>query len=179
MTTINTWVKVPADSDFSIYNLPFGIFSTQNRSPRLGVAIGEQIVDLQELAQKNVLDEWVQDHSIFAEKSLNRFIALGKPTTSAIRLKIQQLLSDEQSLIKNTPEVFVSQSEATMHLPIEIGDYTDFYSSIEHATNVGKMFRDPANALLPNWKHLPVGYHGRASSVVVSGTPIRLSLIHI
>jgi fumarylacetoacetase len=173
MTTINTWVKVPADSDFSIYNLPFGIFSTQNRSPRLGVAIGEQIVDLQELAQKNVLDEWVQDHSIFAEKSLNRFIALGKPTTSAIRLKIQQLLSDEQSLIKNTPEVFVSQSEATMHLPIEIGDYTDFYSSIEHATNVGKMFRDPANALLPNWKHLPVGYHGRASSVVVSGTPIR------
>jgi fumarylacetoacetase len=173
MTTINTWVKVPADSDFSIYNLPFGIFSTQNRSPRLGVAIGEQIVDLQELAQKNVLDEWVQDHSIFAEKSLNRFIALGKPTTSAIRLKIQQLLSDEQSLIKNTPEVFISQSEATMHLPIEIGDYTDFYSSIEHATNVGKMFRDPANALLPNWKHLPVGYHGRASSVVVSGTPIR------
>lgn len=173
MTTINTWVKVPADSDFSIYNLPFGIFSTQNRSPRLGVAIGEQIVDLQELAEKNVLDEWVQDRSVFAEKSLNRFIALGKPATSAIRLKIQHLLSDEQSPIRNTPEVLVSQSEATMHLPIEIGDYTDFYSSIEHATNVGKMFRDPANALLPNWKHLPVGYHGRASSVVVSGTPIR------
>jgi fumarylacetoacetase len=173
MTTIHTWVNVPTDSDFSIYNLPFGIFSTTTRTPRVGVAIGEQIVDLQEVAKQGLLQEWAPDQSIFSEKSLNRFIALGKVATSAIRLKIQDLLTDDHSPLKQGPSVLVPQSEATMHLPVEVGDYTDFYSSIEHATNVGKMFRDPANALLPNWKHLPVGYHGRASSIVVSGTPIQ------
>lgn len=173
MTTIHTWVNVPTDSDFSIYNLPFGIFSTATRTPRVGVAIGEQIVDLQEVAKQGLLQEWAPDQRIFSEKSLNRFIALGKVATSAIRLKIQDLLTDDHSPLKQSPSVLVPQSEATMHLPVEVGDYTDFYSSIEHATNVGKMFRDPANALLPNWKHLPVGYHGRASSIVVSGTPIQ------
>lgn len=173
MTAIHTWVNVPADSDFSIYNLPFGIFSTTTRTPRVGVAIGDQIVDLQEVAKQGLLENWAPDQSVFSEKSLNRFIALGKTATSAIRLKLQDLLTDDRSSLKQTPSVFVPQSEATMHLPVEVGDYTDFYSSIEHATNVGKMFRDPANALLPNWKHLPVGYHGRASSIVVSGTPIQ------
>jgi fumarylacetoacetase len=173
MTTIHTWVNVPTDSDFSIYNLPFGIFSTTTRTPRVGVAIGDQIVDLQEVAKQGLLENWAPDQSVFSEKSLNRFIALGKTATSAIRLKLQDLLTDDRSPLKQTPSVFVPQSEATMHLPVEVGDYTDFYSSIEHATNVGKMFRDPANALLPNWKHLPVGYHGRASSIVVSGTPIQ------
>ena len=173
MTAIHTWVNVPADSDFSIYNLPFGIFSTTTRTPRVGVAIGDQIVDLQEVAKQGLLENWAPDQSVFSEKSLNRFIALGKTATSAIRLKLQDLLTDDRSPLKQTPSVFVPQSEATMHLPVEVGDYTDFYSSIEHATNVGKMFRDPANALLPNWKHLPVGYHGRASSIVVSGTPIQ------
>ena len=97
---------------------------------------------------------------------------MGKKTTNQVRLKVQKLLTEENSPLKNHPEVLVKQSEVKMHLPVKIGDYTDFYSSIEHATNVGKMFRDPENALLPNWKHIPVGYHGRASSIVVSGTPI-------
>jgi fumarylacetoacetase len=112
-------------------------------------------------------------NDVFAADTLNRFISLGKIVTNAVRNKVQEILCDPESPLKNDPRALVAQSEATMHLPVAIGDYTDFYSSIEHATNVGKMFRDPANALLPNWRHLPVGYHGRASSIVVSGTPIR------
>ncbi|RRQ50896.1 fumarylacetoacetase [Maribacter algicola] len=166
---MTTWVHVPQNSDFTIYNLPFGIFSTDGKSPRAGMAIGEQIVDLSVLAKADLIK--VEAHN-FLQSSLNDFIALGKSITNKVRLDVQQLLIDEVSPLKNRPDAFVPQDKATMHLPVQIGDYTDFYSSLEHATNVGKMFRDPENALLPNWKHLPVGYHGRASSIVVSGTEI-------
>ncbi len=162
-------INVPENSDFSIHNIPFGIFSTANRSPRAGIAIGEHILDLVEVAKLNVFNF---DTSVLKKDTLNDFIALGKKITSKVRTDIQELLQDNTSVLKDKPEVFVKQADAQMHLPIKIGDYTDFYSSIEHATNVGTMFRDPANALLPNWKHIPVGYHGRASSIVVSGKNI-------
>lgn len=113
------------------------------------------------------------DTSVFFEDHLNSFIALGKQVTSRARTQVQSWLKEEQGPLSHSPELFVKQSVAKLHLPVRVGDYTDFYSSIEHATNVGKMFRDPENALLPNWRHLPVGYHGRASSIVVSGTEIR------
>ena len=163
-------INIPENSDFSIHNLPFGIFSTQDRSPRAGVAIGEHILDLAALAELDVFDF---NTAVFEKDVLNDFISLGKEITSRVRKNIQYWLKDDSSVLAGKPELFVLQSEAQMHMPVYVGDYTDFYSSIEHATNVGKMFRDPANALLPNWKHIPVGYHGRASSIVVSGEPIR------
>jgi len=169
LITLNTWVSVPENSDFSIYNLPFGIFSVNDEVPRAGIAIGEQIVDLMAVADLGLLD---LSSTFFNQATLNDFIGLGKKITNKVRLDVQRLLVSENSPLKNHTEVFVLQQDATMHLPVHVGDYTDFYSSIEHATNVGKMFRDPENALLPNWRHIPVGYHGRASSIVVSGTNI-------
>ena len=169
---MRTWVSVPDNSDFTIHNLPFGIFSTPEKSKRIGVAIGEQILDLHAVAEVGHFDEIGDFREVFEKEFLNEFMALGKPITNAVRLKIQQLLLEDNSSLKIMDGVLDKQSEATMHLPVKVGDYTDFYSSIEHATNVGKMFRDPENALLPNWKHIPVGYHGRASSIVVSGTDI-------
>ena len=162
-------INIPENSDFSIHNIPFGIFSTQNRSKRAGVAIGEHILDLAKVHQLGVFDF---DASILNVNALNDFIALGKSVTSKVRSDIQNWLRDDNSPIAGKPELFVNQSEAQMHMPVRVGDYTDFYSSMEHATNVGKMFRDPENALLPNWKHIPVGYHGRASSIIISGEPI-------
>jgi fumarylacetoacetase len=156
--------------DFSIHNLPYGIFSTKDKSHRVGMAIGKHILDLAALAELGVFDF---DTNVLRQAYLNDFIALGKEVTAKLRTDVQNWLADKNSFLFKKPYMFVEQNAATMHLPVRIGDYTDFYSSIEHATNVGKMFRDPANALLPNWKHLPVGYHGRSSSIVVSGTPIR------
>ena len=162
-------INIPANSDFSIHNIPFGIFSTKDRSPRAGVAIGDHILDLAAVAE---LDVFNFNTAVLERSDLNDFIALGKEITSKVRTDIQVWLQDDNSVLANKPELFVLQTEAQMHMPVCVGDYTDFYSSIEHATNVGKMFRDPENALLPNWKHIPVGYHGRASSIVVSGQPI-------
>ena len=169
MTTLKTWVTVPHNSDFSIYNLPFGIFSVNGDAPKAGIAIGELIVDLEAISELGLISV---DASYFKQKTLNEFISLGKKITNKVRLDVQRLLTIENSPLKNHSEVFVSQKDAKMHLPVHVGDYTDFYSSIEHAANVGKMFRDPENALLSNWRHIPVGYHGRASSIVVSGTDI-------
>ncbi|MCL6267268.1 fumarylacetoacetase [Flagellimonas myxillae] len=162
-------INIPENSDFSIHNLPFGIFSTEYRSPRAGIAVGEHILDLAALAELDVFDF---NSAVLEKDTLNDFIALGKSITKKVRIDIQHWLKDEGSILAGKPELFVLQSEAQMHMPVSIGDYTDFYSSIEHATNVGKMFRDPENALLPNWKHIPVGYHGRASSIILSGEPI-------
>lgn len=162
-------IKVSPDSDFTIHNLPWGIFSLPGESPRVGIAIGDQILDMVSVAE---LELFNFDVSVFYEDNLNEFIALGKEITIAARTQVQGWLRDEQGPFANKPELFVPQADATMHLPVRIGDYTDFYSSIEHATNVGKMFRDPENALLPNWRHLPVGYHGRSSSIIPSGVPI-------
>jgi len=162
-------IDIPENSDFSVHNIPFGIFSTKDRSPRVGVAIGEHILDLAAVAE---LDVFAFNTAVLEKDTLNDFISLGKEITSNVRTNIQQWLQDDKSVLAGKPELFVKQSEAQMHMPVCVGDYTDFYSSIEHATNVGKMFRDPENALLPNWRHIPVGYHGRASSIVVSGEPI-------
>lgn len=162
-------INIPENSDFSIHNIPFGIFSTKDRSPRVGVAVGEHILDLAAVAELDVFDF---NTAVLEKDTLNDFISLGKEITKRVRKKIQYWLKDEDSVLAGKPELFVKQSEAQMHMPVSVGDYTDFYSSIEHATNVGTMFRDPENALLPNWKHIPVGYHGRASSIIVSGQPI-------
>ena len=157
---------------FSIHNIPFGIFSTKSASPRIGAAIGDQVLDLAAVARLGHFDDFGIDKKVFNRPVLNDFIALGKPVTKKVRKRIQQLLSDKKSALLEKPRVLTPQQKAKMHMPVEVGDYTDFYSSIEHATNVGKMFRDPENALLPNWRHIPVGYHGRASSIVIDGTPV-------
>ncbi len=162
-------IDIPENSDFSIHNIPFGIFSTKDRGPRAGVAIGDHILDLVALHRLGAFDFEV---SVLERDDLNDFIALGKKVTSKVRTDIQKWLQDDSSILAGKQNLFVRQSEAQMHMPVCVGDYTDFYSSIEHATNVGKMFRDPENALLPNWKHIPVGYHGRASSIIPSGEPI-------
>jgi fumarylacetoacetase len=165
----NTWLKIDHKSDFSIYNIPFGIYSEGAIRHRACSAIGDLIIDLAELSELGLL---TVRKEIFEKEYLNDFIALGKAVTSRVRKTIIELLSEENSRLRDQTvfnAVFKKQSGVKMLLPVKIGDYTDFYSSIDHATNVGTMFRDPANALLPNWKHLPVGYHGRASSIAVSG----------
>ena len=169
---MKTWVPIPENSDFTINNIPFGIFSTSSGKPRVGIAIGNQVLDLVLVNKLGVFDQLKIEDGVFENKYLNSFIELGKKKTSKIRGLIQKELTLEQSVLRNVDDVFLPQSEVIMHLPVDIGDYTDFYSSIEHATNVGMMFRDPENALLPNWKHLPVGYHGRASSIIPSGQKI-------
>jgi len=169
---MKSWVNYSEDSDFSIYNIPFGIFSQDGSSPRIGSAIGDSVIDLRAVAKLGVFDSLNISAKIWDEDYLNAFIALGKSVTSKVRTVLQNELANDASILKDHPEVFIAMSAVKMHLPVQVGDYTDFYSSIEHATNVGKLFRDPENALLPNWKHLPVGYHGRASSIIVSGVDI-------
>lgn len=172
---LRSWVQVPPDSGFPIQNLPFGVFKTPGLTPRLGVAIGEQVADLQVLAEHGFFDDLHIDKNIFAQPYLNDFIALGKAKTSAVRNRLSQILDndlEEWDASELAPFFLHAQGSVQMLMPVRVGDYTDFYSSLEHASNVGSMFRDPANPLLPNWRHLPVAYHGRASSIVVSGTPI-------
>lgn len=173
--TLSTWVEVPKNSDFTIYNLPYGIFKNKRLSPRIGIGIGDKIVDLSVLDQEGFFSDLFLPEGIFLNDALNDLISLGKVQTKKIRERVQDLLlADNEKLRDHSArgKVMVNRKEAEMLLPVKIGDYTDFYSNMEHATNVGKMFRDPDNALLPNWKHLPVAYHGRASSVIVSGTAI-------
>ncbi len=155
--------------NFTIHNIPFGIFSIKNQQKRLATIIGDQVVDLYALAELGYFDDFKIKKAVFKKGYLNDFIALGKDKTNAVRLRLQEILINSQKL---PPSVFYLENNVKLHLPVQIGDYTDFYSSIEHATNVGKMFRDSENALLPNWRHIPVGYHGRSSSIVVSGVPI-------
>ncbi len=173
---LRSWVDVPPGSDFPIQNLPFGIMRRGEGTPRAAVAIGDQVADLKVLAEHGFFDDLDIGKEVFSQPVLNDFIALGKSKTGAVRNRLSQILDsdfEEWDASELAPFFLFPQSEVTMLLPVRVGDYTDFYSSMEHATNVGSMFRDPANALLPNWRHLPVGYHGRASSIVVSGTPIR------
>ncbi|WP_074410293.1 fumarylacetoacetase [Aquimarina megaterium] len=172
MRNKDSWVHIKSDSDFSIHNIPFGIFSTDNKSPRIGIAIGDEIVDLLEVWELGLFKPLLIPKEVFKNQFLNDFIALGKEKTNKVRVLIQKELLNTNSLLREKPTLLVKQENAMMYMPVFVRDYTDFYSSIEHATNVGKMFRDPENALLPNWKHIPVGYHGRASSIVVSGTNI-------
>ncbi|KAI7871190.1 fumarylacetoacetase [Spinellus fusiger] len=179
MSALKSFIPVAKESHFPIQNIPFGVFSTsQKTSPRVGVAIGDQILDLYEIASAGLLSS-VQGlgdaKAVFGQSSLNTFMSLGRPVWRATRSALQSLLAENSTLEENQElrkHALVPQATAQLHLPATIGDYTDFYSSREHATNVGIMFRGKDNALQPNWLHLPVGYHGRSSSVVVSGTDI-------
>jgi len=170
-----SFIEVSKDSDFPIQNLPFGIFSVNGDYQRAGVALGDFVIDLDALFKLGYLNS--VDENVFEYPMLNTFIALGKETTRATRNELANLFDEKNKTLQTNKthlkEILFNQSEVEMHLPVEIGDYTDFYSSKEHATNVGTMFRDPNNALLPNWLHLPVGYHGRASSIIPSGIPVR------
>jgi len=166
-------------TDFPIQNLPFGIFSTAaDTTPRAGVAIGDRIVDLAVLADADMLT--TVPAAVWREPVLNAFIGMGPKVWRATRARLSDLLDSNTGALREDPLVcahaIVPQHDVTMHLPVTIPGYTDFYSSKEHATNVGSMFRDPKNALLPNWLEIPIGYNGRASSVVVSGTPVRRPL---
>lgn len=176
MSMIKSWIDIPHGSEFPLENIPFGIIKHQN-SLRPASRIGDLVVDLYVLAEAGYFDQIIPNNlDVFSQPTLNSFISLGKRKTNAIRLRIQELFSADCSDLSDKPKVanrcLLAFSEVEMMMPVQVGDYTDFYSSIEHATNVGIMFRDPANALLPNWRHLPVGYHGRSSSIVVSGTGI-------
>ena len=173
---MQSFIKYAENSDFSIYNIPFGVAVFGQEYIACATRIGDMVIDLATLYDFGYFNdiEGLTDN-IFEAYTLNEFIELGKPVTSAVRLRLQELLIEGSALsadTKSIEECFYALDQVKMMMPVHVPNYTDFYSSIEHATNVGKMFRDPANALLPNWKHLPVGYHGRASSIVVSGTDI-------
>src|SRR3954447_26930871 len=176
--SLKPFVEGAADSHLPIQNLPFGIFSTNtDPAPRVGVAIGDQILDLAVLEDTGLLIADPTGGRVFSWPSLNGFIALGQAVWRETRMSVSELLRHDSPRLRDDQDLraraLPPMAEASLHLPVEIGGYTDFYSSKEHATNVGMMFRDPKNALLPNWLPLPVGYNGRASSVVVSGTPVR------
>jgi fumarylacetoacetase len=172
-----SFVEVAPDSHFPLQNLPFGVFSTRSDgAARAGVAIGAQVLDLAVLEEAGLLTIAPPGRRVFARDTLNAFIALGRPAWTRARARIGTLLRDDEPTLRDNAALraraLVPMGEAGLRLPVEIPGYTDFYSSKEHATNVGSMFRDPKNALLPNWLHVPIAYNGRASSVVVSGTPI-------
>jgi len=174
--SIKSWVTISTDSDFSIQNLPFGIFSTKDLNRQVGIALGEYVICMEALLSLGYLSSLNLPKGIFSKETLNPFIKLGKQKTREVRNVISALFSTQNNTLQKHTEqhdkVLIPMSEVELHLPIHIGDYTDFYSSKDHATNVGTMFRDPENALLPNWKHLPVAYHGRASSIIPSGQEI-------
>jgi fumarylacetoacetase len=174
--TLQSWIEILPDSDFPIQNLPFGIFKTDYLTPVAGVAIGNYVLDLVYLHEHGFFDRLGLPQGIFNQQYLNDFIGLGKKRCREVRERISELLQhDNEELRLNLGGrelALIPLEEVEMCMPVKIPNYTDFYSSEEHATNVGSLFRDPKNALLPNWKHMPVGYHGRASSIVVSGTNI-------
>jgi fumarylacetoacetase len=167
------FLPIPVDHPFPIQNLPYGVFSGREQGPRVGVAIGDHVLDLSVLAEAGLLPSY----NVFAEPSLNALMSCGREAWNEVRATLQCLLDEETPTLRGNRRLrtraLIPVQEVTMHLPVAVGDYTDFYSSKPHATNVGSIFRDKNNPLLPNWLHLPVAYHGRASSLVVSGTPIR------
>ena len=174
--SLRSFVPVEPGSDFPIQNLPYGVFSTKDGlAPRVGVAIGDYVLDLWQLAQDCRID--VVEPAVFAAPSLNSFMALGPKVWSRTRARISELLRHDHPELRDNDALrrraLVPMANVKLHLPIEVAGYTDFYSSKEHATNVGVMFRGKDNALQPNWLHMPIGYNGRASTVVVSGTKVR------
>ncbi len=162
-----TWVEGAAGSLFDIDHLPYGVFSHGDDEPRVGVRIGDFVLDVAPVAAAEMLDS----HHVFQEPTLNPLMAEGRAVRESLRTWLTGLLSDETERDLVEPHL-VPVEEVTLHLPVAVADYVDFYASLDHATNVGRMFRPDAEALLPNWRHLPVGYHGRAGTVVASGTPI-------
>lgn len=174
--SLRSWVKNAEATSFPIQNLPFGIFRTEYLPPGAGVAIGSYILDLTYLQENGYLDGLDLPAGIFNQPQLNDFIGLGRSRVRAVRERLSVLLRSDNEELQGDPAhelALIPEEECRMLLPLQIRNYTDFYSSLQHATNVGKLFRDPENALLPNWMHLPVAYHGRASSIVVSGEPVR------
>lgn len=172
-----SFVPIPENSDFPLENLPYGIFSTvDSAQKRIGIAIGEHVLDLHAVSHLFVGPELINNQNVFKKATLNSFMGLGPKAWTEARSTLQNLLSVGNQTLQGNQELcknaLILQKDVKMHLPANIGDYTDFYSSMIHASNVGEMFRGKENALMPNWKHLPVGYHGRASSIVISGTPI-------
>ncbi|MCG2461072.1 fumarylacetoacetase [Flavobacteriaceae bacterium F89] len=172
-----SWLPVPPASDFPIQNIPFGVFLTRDDIITIGTRIGNHAIDLGALHQLGYFNGIPLTEDIFLQDTLNDFISDGKKTWRLVRDRISKIFEKRNPELRDNEEhkkiVLFTLDEVEMQLPVQIGDYTDFYSSKEHATNIGKMFRNPENALLPNWLHLPVGYHGRSSSIVPSGTPIR------
>lgn len=175
-----TWLEVTKNSDFPIQNIPFGVFLTRDDIITIGTRIGDFAIDLGALHQLGYFEGIPLTDDIFLQDTLNDFISDGKKTWRAVRNRIGEIFDLTNTKLQNNEDhkkaVLFSMDEVEMKLPVQIGDYTDFYSSKEHATNVGTMFRDPENALLPNWLHIPVGYHGRSSTIIPSGTPIRRPL---
>lgn len=174
---LESWIEIPENCDFPVENLPYGIAKLSNEKTVAVTRIGDTIIDLQSLSDLNAFSNLKIDKTdIFNQPVLNNFIELGKDLHVKVRERLQEIFGIGSINAELTEKIkqhsLYSADGIKMLMPVKVTDYTDFYSSIEHATNVGKMFRDPANALLPNWKHLPVGYHGRASSIVVSGTEI-------
>lgn len=171
-----SWLNVPKDSDFPIQNIPFGVFITKDDVVTIGTRIGDYAIDLGALQQLNYFEGIELTDDMFMQDTLNDFISDGKKTWRLVRNRIADLFDVNNTTLKNNEDhkavVIFNIQDVEMQLPVLIGDYTDFYSSREHATNVGMMFRDPENALLPNWLHLPVGYHGRSSTIVPSGIPV-------
>jgi fumarylacetoacetase len=162
-----TWIDIPQNSPFGPDNLPLGVFRLGDEEPRVGAAIGDQVIDLAPVASAQMMDgaQW------FARPSLNDFLALGRPTWQATREWLLDLVRNENDREVVEPHL-IPQSAVTMQLPFEVADYVDFYASEQHATNLGRLFRPDSEPLLPNWKHLPVGYHGRSGTIVASGTDI-------
>ncbi|MDO5981509.1 fumarylacetoacetase [Flavivirga spongiicola] len=171
-----SWLHVDKNSDFPIQNIPFGVFLTRDDIITIGTRIGDTAIDLGALHQLGYFKDIPLTEDIFLQDTLNDFIADGRKTWRLVRNRIADIFDSENTSLKNNKKhkeiVLFRLDEIEMQLPVHIGDYTDFYSSKEHATNVGTMFRDPDNALLPNWLHIPVGYHGRSSSIIPSGIPV-------
>jgi fumarylacetoacetase len=173
MKSLPCWVNGSQNSQYPIQNLPIGIFSTAHTPGRVGIAIGDFVLDLERMCHLFPSQEWKMSKGVFQRNYLNAFLTMGKQLHKTFRSELQTLLSEKTELYQlwqKTPEILIPMNQVKMHLPSEISNYVDFYSSEEHATNVGKMVRDPNNPLLPNWKHIPIGYNGRSSSIVVSQT---------
>lgn len=174
--TRKSWIPVPENSDFPIQNIPFGVFITKEDVITIGTRIGNCAIDMGALQQLGYFEGIELTDDMFMQDTLNDFISDGKKTWRLVRNRLAELFDENNPTLRDNKEhrevVIFKVEDIEMLLPVQIGDYTDFYSSKEHATNVGKMFRDPENALLPNWLHIPVGYHGRSSTIVPSGIPV-------
>jgi fumarylacetoacetase len=174
---LRSFVAVDATSDFPIQNLPYGVFSTSaSPAPRVGIAIGDDVLDLAVLEAEGLVEPG-SARGVFSQPAINAFMALGPQAWSRTRARISELLRHDNPRLRDDEKLrkraLVPMAKVKLHLPVAVAGYTDFYSSREHATNVGTMFRDKSNPLLPNWLHIPIGYNGRASTVVVSGTKVR------
>ena len=175
-----SWIKVDENSDFPIQNIPFGVFITKDDIITIGTRIGDYAIDLGALHQLGYFEGIPLTDDIFLQDTLNDFIADGRKTWRLVRNRIADIFDVKSGKLRDNAEhkdkIMFRMEDVEMQLPVSVGDYTDFYASKEHATNVGSLFRDPENALLPNWLQIPIGYHGRSSSIVPSGTPIRRPL---